>query len=198
MVKVRVVLDGITPLLLNPMTEEILQGLYNPKGSSGTKPLVPLTPQEVAEKKVPRNTAGQAGIPSLYLFSCLIEGGRLIKVDTRRAMSTKDSSLVPSFLSIEEEFLPFAHKADYVVDMRRGVLDNAGKKVSVAIVRPRFDKWSFEATLLIDENEIAVERVRQLVEKSGNAVGLGDFRPAKRGPFGRFRIANWEVDSHLK
>jgi hypothetical protein len=195
MVKVRVVLEGMTPLLLNPMTEEKLQGLYNPKGSSGTKPLVPLTPQEVAEKKVPRNTAGQVGIPSLYLFSCLVEGGRLVKMDARRAMSTKDSSLVPSFLSIEEEFLPFAdQKAEYVVDMRRGVLDNAGKKVPVPIVRPRFDKWSFEATLLIDENEVAVERVRQLVEKSGKAVGLGDFRPAKRGPFGRFRIAKWEVN----
>ncbi len=195
MVKVRVVLEGMTPLLLNPMTEEKLQGLYNPKGSSGTKPLVPLTPQEVAEKKVPRNTVGQAGIPSLYLFSCLVEGGRLVKMDARRAMSTKDSSLVPSFLSIEAEFLPFAdQKAEYVVDMRRGVLDNAGKKVPVPIVRPRFDKWSFEATLLIDENEVAVERVRQLVEKSGKAVGLGDFRPAKRGPFGRFRIATWEVN----
>ena len=130
----------------------------------------------------------------MYMFSCLVEAGRLVKLDTKRSMSTKDSSLIPSFLAIDGDFLPFEdQEIDFAVDRRRGVLSNAGKSVAVCITRPRFDKWAFSMTLLVAEHEVTVEKVKQLVERAGTAVGLGDFRPAKRGPFGRFSITKWET-----
>jgi len=53
-----------------------------------------------------------------------------------------------------------------------------------------------EFTLEIDEKEVSPETIRQLVEVAGNKIGLCDFRPTRRGPFGRFEIAEWKVNRH--
>jgi hypothetical protein len=34
--------------------------------------------------------------------------------------------------------------------------------------------------------------VRQLVDDAGQRIGLGDYRPARKGPFGRFKVVHWE------
>jgi len=31
------------------------------------------------------------------------------------------------------------------------------------------------------------------VDSAGKRVGLGDFRPARKGPFGKFRVDEWKV-----
>ena len=37
--------------------------------------------------------------------------------------------------------------------------------------------------------EVAIEKVQELFKKAGQYSGLGDFRPSKRGPFGRFSVS---------
>ena len=31
----------------------------------------------------------------------------------------------------------------------------------------------------------------QLVDDAGQKIGLGDYRPARKGPFGRFSVVSW-------
>jgi hypothetical protein len=50
--------------------------------------------------------------------------------------------------------------------------------------RPRFDKWSVEVGLMIDDSAINVNEVLASYEYAGRLVGLGDFRPR----FGRFSV----------
>lgn len=192
MVRIKARLEGIFALLMNPATEELLDQLDG--GAATRKPKVTdESPKKKAEKKIIRNEKGQIGIPNEYLFSCLVEAGRFIKFDTRRSISTGEATLLPSFLTIEEQFFPFENQnGSWRPDRRRGILDSGGKKTAVCITRPRFDQWAFSVTLAVDEKEIALEKVRQLVEKAGTAIGLGDFRPSCRGPFGRFRVAEWK------
>ena len=58
--------------------------------------------------------------------------------------------------------------------------------------RPRFDDWRLDLTLLIDCDLWSGAEVRELVETAGQRVGLGDFRPERGGPFGRFGVGTWE------
>jgi hypothetical protein len=191
MKQVMVTFSGVSPLLMNPATDDLLDQLFG--GAGARKPKDPtMTMDKAAAGKVIRNEDGIIGIPALYLFSCLVEAGRQVKIDSKRAISTKDSSLLPSFLTIEEFFLPFVDQGvEWKTDKRRGKLPKDG--TAVCIVRPRFEKWSFGVTFAIDENAVAMEKVRDLVDRAGNSVGLGDFRPACRGPFGRFKVVEWEV-----
>lgn len=191
---VSAVLEGVSPILMNPATDRLLEELYG--GAGARKPKDPAeTPEQAAAKKVIRNGGNEVGLPAEYLFGCLVEAGRMVKIDGRRNISTKESTLIPSFLTIEEHFFPFLDQNEkWVIDMRRGRLPKDG--TAVCIVRPRFDKWAFAATLTIDTDEIAEDKVKMLVTKAGTSVGLGDFRPACRGYFGRFKIAKWETNGH--
>jgi hypothetical protein len=191
MLDIAIAVRGITPILMNPMTKEILDDL---EGIAGTRRLkdTDSTPEQKAEKKIIRNEKDLIGIPAEYLFSCLVEAGRQIKIDTKRSMSTKDSSLVPSFLSIEDTFFPFKNqKAEWIVDRRRGVLDNGGKKVAVCITRPKFSEWEFDVRITLDSSECSEDKAKLLFAKAGKSVGLGDFRPSCRGNFGKFVITKW-------
>lgn len=184
-------LRGVFPILMNPMTDEILDDLW--AGSSKRKIKVEQTPAQAAEKKIIRDPkTNKVGIPAEYLLAALVTAGRFVKYDARRNMSTADSSLVPAFVFLEDLFYPFNdQEVKHVVDKRRGVLNNGGKEVAVCIVRPRFDTWEFDVT--VGFADIGPDKVKQLFEFAGKAAGLGDFRPSCRGPFGRFTIAKWEV-----
>lgn len=184
-------LRGVSPILMNPMTEEILDDLW--AGSSKRKVKVEQTAAQAAEKKIIRDSkTNKVGIPAEYLMAALVTAGKFVKYDARKNMSTADSSLVPAFVFLEDMFYPFKNqKTKHVVDKRRGVLDNGGKKVAVCIVRPRFDTWEFDVSAGFAD--IGADKVKQLFEFAGKAAGLGDFRPSCQGPFGRFTIAKWEV-----
>lgn len=186
----KVRLEGISPLLMNPATEDLLNELDG--GAAARKPnKMEETPEEKAAKKVIRNGEEEIGIPAEYLFSCLVSAGRLVKIDAKKNISTLTSTLLPSFLTIEEMFFAFEDQdVRWEIDRRRGKIPNNG--TAVCITRPRFDRWAFSASILIDKNEITEERVRLLFDKAGAAIGLGDFRPSCRGPFGRFKVASWE------
>ena len=132
------------------------------------------------------------GIPNEYLLGALVTAGKFVKYDARKNMSTGTSSLVPAFVFLDDMFYRFKNqKAKWAVDRRRGVLNNAGKSVAVCIIRPRFDEWQFDVTAEFDG--IPESKVRQLFEFAGKVAGLCDFRPSRKGPFGRFTVTNWDV-----
>ena len=58
--------------------------------------------------------------------------------------------------------------------------------------RPRFDAWTLNFTLDVDADMFADTLVRELLDIAGKRIGLGDFRPARRGPFGRFVVTGWK------
>lgn len=191
MARIRATLRGISPILMNPMTDDLLEGLWG--GSSKRKARIEQTMEEAAKSKLIRDENGKIGIPAEYLLAALVTAGRYVKYDARKNFSTADSSLVPAFIFLEDMFYPFKNqKVKHVVDKRRGVLNNGGKEVAVCIVRPRFDVWQFDVTAGFAD--IDSSRVKQIFEYAGKVAGLGDFRPSCRGPFGRFTIAEWKVE----
>lgn len=188
MIRVRATLSSIgNGILMNPMTEETLDGLLHGvhKQKAKDRPA-----EDIARGRVITDDEGNPGIPMEYLFSCLVEAGRHVK-NGKTQISTAKSSLMPAFLAIEESFLPFTSHSDWVTDKRRGCLPKDG--TAVCLVRPKFEDWECQVTLEIDENIADESVVRDLLRVAGTHVGLGDFRPAKRGPFGRFKVADWVV-----
>jgi len=188
-VVVRTLCIGISPLLMNPATDELLEELR-----TGVRQQInrDIPARQQAEKKLCKDPEGRIGIPAINLRSSLVEAGRQVKFSGKRMVSTAESTLLDSFLQIQDFFLPFPKEMQsWEVDMRKGNLDNG---TAVCIVRPRFDKWSFTATVEIDEAVARHDTGRQLFQMAGSRVGLCDFRPAKRGPFGRFKVVEWKVE----
>lgn len=58
--------------------------------------------------------------------------------------------------------------------------------------RPRFDQWVISGTLGFDERLVDAALVRTCLDEAGMYVGIADFRPQKKGPYGRFTVTRWE------
>jgi hypothetical protein len=87
-------------------------------------------------------------------------------------------------------FIPFADQdAKWLPDRRRGVL--AANGAAVAIIRPKFPKWAFDVTIEVNEDQVAIEKIQDLMNVAGRIAGIGDFRPSRRGQFGRFKVTDF-------
>ena len=62
------------------------------------------------------------------------------------------------------------------------------QRARVLRTRPKFDDWSIRFTLEADDELVDEARLRSWLELAGRRIGLGDWRPQKSGPYGRFAI----------
>lgn len=58
--------------------------------------------------------------------------------------------------------------------------------------RARLEEWSLSFSIEIETSILAESEVKTMLDDSGRRAGIGDFRPAKGGPFGRFTVVHWE------
>lgn len=200
--------SSLSPMLQNPMTNDILDQLLH--GSAGRRKSTnkDTSPEELAKNRLCLGPNSEFGIPANYLFASLVAAGRHVIFDKKTKMSTAESSLVPAFLSIVPElinengdaFIPFIDQNEkYVVDKRKGNLKSgAGKGVAVAIVRPKFMKWAFDVKIDVDHDQVDIDKIEDLFKAAGRYAGIGDFRPSCKGQFGRFKVVKFaEIEQVL-
>lgn len=106
-----------------------------------------------------------------------------------------NSSLIPAGIAVTDLVCPLNTK-DWECDSRSVVIPSTGGRIMCH--RPRLDEWSLKFTLEVDEEMFAEKFVRLLVDDAGKKIGLGDYRPSRKGPFGRFVVTKWEVVREAK
>jgi hypothetical protein len=62
------------------------------------------------------------------------------------------------------------------------------QKAKTARTRPKFENWSCTFEIEVLEDQASLEDVQEWLEIAGRLVGLGDYRPASTGTFGRFTV----------
>lgn len=60
-------------------------------------------------------------------------------------------------------------------------------RARVMCYRPKFQKWSLSFDVAYDEGVIHKDDILDYFNQAGAYIGLGGFRPAKNGVFGRFQ-----------
>lgn len=194
MSKIKCSIQGSSPLLMNRFTEAAAAQV-----SAGTSSTITVgvkgTPRDQAAPRLYKSADGRLMIPGPNIFRGLIDAGAFHK-SGRKALTTMKSSLVPAGVAIEEIecFVvdPFKKiDAAWEVDSRSVVNPATGGRMMCH--RPRFDAWSTSFTLIVDDKMFDQSIVRALVDDLGSKIGLGDFRPSRKGPFGRFLVSSWEI-----
>jgi len=192
LVRREVLIVGRTSLLINRVTEEELEKVRTKAKPPKNAPR--LSPREECEKKVYLHN-DKPILPAQNILSCLIEAGRHVRLDGKRMISNAQSTTLPAFLLLEDPYVPLLNPhnnkaATWEVDMRGGRNPNGNQLV--CICRPRFDEWSFKLNVQLDLGEIAEDSLRELFEKAASRVGLGDFRPQRKGMQGQFWVNAWK------
>lgn len=187
--EIKVRITGISPLLMNRFTDEAEVATSSGHSSAiGTGKHG--TPREQAEKTAYRDSkTKELFLPGPNIFAAMIEAGKFHKIGKAR-VTTQRASLVPAGIVVTDMMIPLGTK-EFEVDSRRIV--NPATNGARLRHRARLDQWEGSFTLQVDEDLFHADFVRLLLDDAGKKVGVGDFRPAKRGPFGRFVVSNWTV-----
>ena len=187
--EIEITISGTSPLILNKFTDAAAMASTNGSRSSaaaGSRG----TPREIAEGKLYYGVDGGIIIPSPNLLRCLVDGGSFFKAG-RKQITTKAESMLFSCLDINAAEIPLQHEQPWTVDTRAVVIP--ATKGRILAHRPRFDDWRLVFTAGLDTSIVQESLLREIVDAAGQRIGLGDFRPARKGPYGRFRVDSWKV-----
>jgi hypothetical protein len=173
---VKVSIKGVSPLLMHrfPMVE--------------IKNIEKKSMEEQAEISAYRcPDTNQLYIPGVAIRQSLINGAAYSKGKKNSSLSKSAAACV---LIFPERCLLGLEK--YEIDSRPVVI--RATKGRIIRHRPRLDKWQCQFELEYDPDLLKEEQVRTIVDDAGSRVGLLDFSPRCKGPFGRFSVVEWKKD----
>lgn len=170
-------ITGISPLLMhNPA------GMGRQAAGGMARKTIP-TPEDEAEAAAYRLEDGGLYFPSIGFRSALWTGasGRKIgKMTARNAVAQAVFNIDDKTLIVNPE--TGEQITDYEILVTRVVVQKSG----IHRARPMIAKWGAVLNLEIDTDVLGPSEVAQGLNIAGRAVGVGDWRPEKRGPYGRF------------
>lgn len=173
--KVDFTIKGVSPLLMHRFPLDEAEGFEK------------WPPEKQAEWATYRDEATRdLYIPGTNLWRSLVSAATYAKGKGRGNLSR----VVAGSLAITPEILTLGVK-DYTLDVR--VVKNPVTKGRHPRVRPRLDEWSVSATIAWDDTLMKEKQVREIVDIAGTRIGVLDYRPETKGPFGRFMVTAWKV-----
>ena len=124
-------------------------------------------------------------IPGVNIQRALVAGATY----TKKGRATL-AKLAAATLMVTPERVSLGTK-DFKIDSRAVVIK--ATRGRIVRHRPRLDEWSCTFELEYEDTLLKEDQVRKIVDDTGQRVGLLDFRPACKGPFGRFMVTKWDT-----
>lgn len=184
---VNVELEGLTPLLMNAKNPEVLEGRINMKS---------LDPEQQAALAMYVNEEGEPIVPARNLIRALYDVTPGQSWPGRG--KTGLSRLVPLINFVGENYPLNNGSENGKVDAKLNSLWVTVGSGGHTRHRAEYFPWniSFQIRLLhglmgLDKKE-AYDLVHGMFEAVGIAVGIMDYRPAKKGTYGTFAVTKFE------
>jgi hypothetical protein len=175
--KVVVEIEGTSPLLMNRFADKAIEGTS--KRRTGA-----MVEDEIKDKLYLFDDL--PNLPAVYLRNAIVEASKQFKI-TGKGKSTYSKivgstvDVVPEFSEIKGGYIPFRIAA--VNPMTKG---------RMMVTRPRFDNWSVAFEIVLNDDGVPLSVVNEILEHAGKYVGVGDWRPDKKGMFGKFMITSFK------
>lgn len=129
-------------------------------------------------------THGPIVIPSTNVKSAIVEGAKLHKLGSafnRCVLILADTIAVEHSGPADRDRM---WETPACVDCRSVKV----KQARLMRYRPRLNDWRLSVDVIFDEKMIERAQIIAAAENAGKYIGIGDYRPAKGGPFGRFTV----------
>ena len=186
--EIQVEIQGVTPVIMNRFTDAAQ--ISATSGSRSSIANDEKEPRDDAEERLYVDDKGTPIFPGVNIFQAIISGGRFSKLGKSKVTTLK-TSLIPAAVSILEEAVPIQSTGGWKVDTRPIRIPSTGGRILRH--RPCFDDWKVKFTLRVDEKMISQKMIREIVDNTGARIGLFEYRPECKGPFGRFVVTNWKA-----
>lgn len=188
--RINITISGTTPLICNKFTDAAAEAASSgARGSSAGQDRG--SPQDIAEAKLYHGIGGGFVIPQPNLMRCLVDGGKFHKIG-KKQITTNKESLLYGCLDIEGSEIPIVHQQPWKVDTRAVRIPSTGGRILAH--RPMFDDWKLTFIAVLDTSILGYKLLRQVIDDAGRRIGLGDFRPSTKGPYGKFVVESWAIE----
>lgn len=184
--EVWITIEGVTPLLTNRFTEDDLKGIQDKQGRKGNAGRAPRDPDKIFRDSLySMNSGGPPyGFPASGVKKAMAAAGY--------RFASHNMTEINGAINVLGDLLKIEGSEPYR-DSRYALLQ--GKTATVAH-RGCFDQWSLVVPIRYNASAISVEQILNLMNLAGFSVGIGAYRPEKKGTFGQFRITKvWEVEA---
>lgn len=175
MKRIEVEITGVAPLLHNRFpTEE-----YGVETSRKKTKIY--DPKEIADKKLYKDDKGNIVHPGEHIFQSMRKAATDFKFEKKKTF--KD--VITSGIIVSPDMIPLITDKPYEIDTRPVVIQRA----RVLAWRPKFNNWKLKFNIdILDDENISLANVKEILEKAGQAKGIGDYRPR----FGRFYVSSFQ------
>lgn len=171
--RIQVTIQGRSALLMHSFPMEPIKNLEKK------------SPEEQAEFAAYRDDKGRLYFPAVNVGRSIVAGASYSKGKGKSSLQKP----IAACLLVSPERLDLGTK-EYAIDSRPVVIK--ATKGRIVRHRPRLDDWRLSFEIEYDDDLLNENQVRQCIDDAGSRVGIGDFRPECKGPFGRFNVVNWE------
>lgn len=182
--KLNFAIKGETPLMMSNPQAMLIKSGDGPKGPKKRPPH-----EEEAEIAAYRDADGWLSFPALGVRNSIIEASGMHRVKTRSLKTFVSHIQIEPADLLRLTNLKGKPIKDYEIDIRRVVNKTAG---AIMVARPIIKEWQVSFALLFDQQLMPSDPkalFEMLLDDAGTRVGIGAYRPAKGGWFGRFTVA---------
>jgi hypothetical protein len=177
-----ITLEGISPLLMNRPSQ------LDIGDKSKTSKREVNTPEQISESKLYKDSEDNVYLPATWFQGAIVEAGKQKKMLGKGSAKATYSKVAGS--SVEINPFEIIIKDKWKVFSILAV--NPTTKGKNVLHRPQFDKWKANFECTFDDEQIEVSVMKEIFDIAGRSVGVGDWRPAKKGRFGKFQVVSWK------
>jgi len=139
-----------------------------------------------------KNLEGDYYIPANHIMGALINAGKLVKAKVGNATKSMTNVVAGMFyvksLNGNHDQIPIGPWDDIL----KVSAVNQNIKARVMTYRPKWKDWSAEFELIVDNDTVTDQTIKTVVEYAGAYVGIGSWRPEKKGQYGRYVIEEFK------
>ena len=187
MLEVKLEIIGTSPLLMHN-----IEGMKNQ--ASGSVKQIPTPEAESASSLYWTKDKKSIAIPAVALHAALMKAGAKYKASGKTTLQP----IICTAIHIEPEMIPLNTVKYEIYTCGVVVQKNRIFRARARINTP----WKCQPTLWFDEDWFPVHMMRdimpQVIKTAGMMIGLCDWRPEKKGQYGKFRLGRLELMPRAK
>ena len=184
-VSVALEIEGTAHLIQNAFSQKAIEEMLR-KHMGLTVQREKKKPREVIENAIVRNTDGGVCMPVTSVKAAMLTASTQLKTFERK------KTMLMTSLFIEGGALPITFDR---MTPRMDMVRTAGMNRTPDVrFRPQFEGWKARLVIQFVDGLLQVQSVVDLVQRAGR-VGIGEWRPEKRGTHGTFRVSRHISDS---
>jgi len=176
-------LVGTSPLVMHKFSEKAKRQMLDAMQGRKT-PKAPKDPQADYEAAAYRLDDGGYGFPAIAFKAATVSAARFFDKSVTMVGLRQTLFFGGEMSKIEGQMMV---RIDGEPIMREDVV-RVGNGGTDLRYRPQFTEWTTTLSVTYVRSMLTRESVLSLIEAGGLGVGVGEWRPEKKGDFGTFRI----------